>query len=92
MGCGCDEHCGSSWLDKIIHFIKKYEHNTLYEAGDGIEITQEGDTHTITNIGGGGGGVSKEYVDEHDAETLASSKDYTDEQVPHEFVQDLTYE
>lgn len=82
MGCDCDNDCGcgSSWLDKIIHFIKKYEHNTLYIAGDGIEITQEGDDHIITNTGGGGGGEPAQYLKTISKDTANMEIAITDKQ------------
>jgi len=55
--------------------------NTLV-AGTNIEIdrdTQPG--KTIIKAINGGSGVSQEYVDQHDASTLASAKTYTDEKV-----------
>lgn len=43
-----------------------------------VSISKSGNTLTFTTSGGSGDGVSKDYVDEQDASTLKSAKDYAD--------------
>lgn len=43
-----------------------------------VSISKSGNTLTFTASGGSGDGVSKDYVDEQDASTLKSAKDYAD--------------
>ena len=44
----------------------------------GSGVSQNGKTFTFTASGGSGDGASKDYVDEQDASTLKSAKDYAD--------------
>ena len=52
------------------------------KAGENVEVEVDALNNVIISAtGGGGGDVTQEYVDEHDASILASAKDYTDDSI-----------
>lgn len=70
----------TSELQKYLLTMKEGEYITTIEDFSLIYTKQDGQLVQVTQVGGGGGDVTKQYVDDRDNAILQEAKDYADNQ------------